>query len=55
MGARGTAGTEGTVIPKRTNCVPSISRSLPPQHGGSSGYEWKRRPPDMKGSCEYTE
>jgi len=24
-------------------------------HGASSGCEWRRRPPDMKESCEYIE
>jgi hypothetical protein len=29
--------------------------SLSPRHGTSSGCGRKRRPPDMEGSCEYTE
>jgi hypothetical protein len=27
---------------------------LSPPHGASSGCGWRRRPPDMEGSCEYT-
>jgi hypothetical protein len=26
---------------------------LVPRHGASSGCGWRRRPPDMEGSCEY--
>jgi hypothetical protein len=30
-----------------------LSGSLSPRHGASSGSGWRRRPPDMEGSCEY--
>jgi hypothetical protein len=29
--------------------------SLLPQHGASSGYGWRRRPPGMQGNCECIE
>jgi hypothetical protein len=32
-----------------------LSGSLSPRHGASSGCGWRRRPPDMEGSCEYIE
>jgi hypothetical protein len=28
---------------------------LSPRHGASSGSGWRRRAPDVEGSCEYTE
>jgi len=28
---------------------------LSPRHGASSGCRWRRRPPDMEGSCQYIE
>jgi len=32
-----------------------LCRSLLPRHGASLGCGWKRRPPDVEGSCEYIE
>jgi len=29
--------------------------SLSLQHGASSGIDWRRQPPEMGGSCKYTE
>jgi hypothetical protein len=32
-----------------------IHKNMSPWHIVSSGCRWRRRPPDMDGSCEYTE
>jgi len=31
----------------------TVSGSLSPPHGASSGCGWRKRPPDTEGSCEY--
>jgi len=30
-----------------------ICGSLSPWHGATSGFGWRRQPPDMEGNCEY--
>jgi len=35
--------------------IPMICGSLSPRHIASLRYRWRRRPADMKGSCEYIE
>jgi len=35
--------------------TPTLCVSLSPQHGGSSGFGWRRRPADVNSSCEYIE
>jgi len=33
----------------------ALCRPLSQRHGASPGGGWRRRPPDMEGSCEYSE
>jgi hypothetical protein len=43
----------GTTLPSSLSSM--LCSYLSPRHGASSSFRWRRRPPDMEGSCECIE